>query len=126
MYLPITLHLSSIAATDAIQYIALDERVEVYGARIVDADGIAADTTNYVEFKVYGNDGATEIFQWSTLNTADGALTAGSAEELVSEKVAEKAIFDAGVEIKVSAEKAASGKATNAVIVLNCRPARKY
>lgn len=126
MYLPINLHLSSIAGTDVEQYIALDERVEVYGARIVDADGIAADGTNYVEFKVYGNDGTTEIFQWSTLNTADGALTAGSAEELVSEKVAEKAIFDAGVEIKVSAEKAASGKATNAVIVLNCRPARKY
>lgn len=126
MYYPIVVHLSGTAGSDSERFVALDERVEVQGARIVDADGIAADATNYVVFKVYGNDGATELFQWSTLSTADGALTAATPAELVSENVAEKAIFDAGEAIKISAENAASGKATNAVLVLNCRQARKY
>jgi len=125
-YIPIPLHFSGTAGVTAEQYVTLDERFEVYGARIVDADGIAADTTNYLLFKVYGNDAATAIFQWSTLNTADGALTAATPEELVSENRTDLAVFDSGVKIKVVVEKASSGKAFDAVIVLNCRPARKY
>lgn len=126
MYNPIILHLAGTAGTDSERYIALGERYEIESARLCDADGIVADGTNYVEFKVYGNDGSTVLFQWSTLNSADGALTAGTPVSLVSEEKAEFAIFEAGDAIKVSAENAASGKATNAVVVLNCRPARKY
>lgn len=126
MYQPILLHLEATAATDSERFVALHERFEVLGAYVCDADGVAADATNYVAFKIYGSDKATEIFQWSTLSSADGALAAGVPKEMKSEQKAELAVFEAGEVIKVTCENAASGKAVNAMLVLNCRQARAY
>ena len=100
--------------------------MEVVAVKVVDFDGIAADGTNYATFQVLGNDKTTVLFQWATLDTAQGALTANVSADLVSQNNQAKAVFEAGEVLIVKVLKASSGKATKASVCLQLRQARSY
>ena len=125
-YYPSHLHFTTAAGTDGETSIAFHERMEVVAVKVVDFDGIAADATNYATFQVLGKDKATVLFQWATLNTAQGALTANVSADLVSQNNQAKAVFEAGDVLIVKVVKAASGKATKASVCLQLRQARSY
>lgn len=125
-YYPEFVRLETAAGTGDTVAICFHERVEVVACKIVDVAGIAADATNYATFEVLGNDQSTALFSWSTLNTAEGALTALVAADLVGQGAQDKAVFDAGDTLIVKVTKAASGKVTNASVCLQLRQARKY
>lgn len=125
-YYPEYVRLETAAGTADTVAICFHERVEVVAAKVVDVAGITADATNYATFQVLGNDQATALFEWATLNTAEGALTALTAADLVNQGANDKAVFEAGDSLIVKVTKAASGKATNATICLQVRQARKY
>ena len=125
-YYPEHVHFTTAAGTGGETSIAFHERMEVLAAKVVDFDGIAADGTDYATFQVLGKDKATVLFQWATLNTAQGALTANVSADLVSQNNQAKAIFEAGDVLIVKVVKAASGKATKASVCLQLRQARSY
>jgi hypothetical protein len=125
MYYPIVLRLSGTGSTGDEAVVALHERVQIHGAKIVDAAGITANNTNYAHFKVLGNDQSTTLFEWSTQDTEEGTLAADTVEDLVDLKKANLAIFDAGEAIKVQLTKGGS-IAADACLVLECRDARNY
>jgi len=125
-YYPEYVRLNTAAGTADTVAICFHERVEVVAAKVVDVGGIAADPSNYATFQVLGNDKTTALFQWATLNTAEGALTALQSEDLVNQGANDKAVFEAGQSVIVKVLKAASGKATNTTICLQVRQARKY
>lgn len=125
-YYPEHVHFATAAGTAGETSITFHERIEVVSAKVVDFDGIAADGTNYATFQVLGKDKTAVIYQWATLDTAQGALTANVSADLVSQNKQDKAIFDAGDVLIIKVLKAASGKATKASICLQLRQARAY
>lgn len=125
-YYPEFVRLETAAGVADTVAICFHERVEVVACKIVDVAGIAADATNYATFEVLGNDQATALFSWATLNTAEGALTALTAEDMIAQGAQDKAIFDAGDTLIVKVTKASSGKVTNASVCLQLRQARSY
>ena len=100
--------------------------MQVVAVKIVDHDGITADTTNYAVFQVLGSDKATALYSWSTLNSAQGALTANTSADMVAQGAEDKAIFEAGEVLIVKVTKNSSGKSTNASVCLQMRQARSY
>ena len=125
-YYPEHVHFTTAAGTGGETSITFHERMEVVAAKVVDFDGIAADGTNYATFQVLGNDKTAVLFQWATLDTAQGALTANVSADLVSQNNQAKAIFDAGDVLIIKVLKASSGKATKASVCLQLRQARSY
>lgn len=125
MYYPIVIRLSATGSDTDEAVVALHERVQVHGCKIVDAAGITQHNTNYAHFKILGNDGATVLFEWSTQDTAEGTLAADTVKDLVSKKRTDLAIFEAGTGIKVQLAKGGS-IAADACLVLECRDARNY
>ena len=125
-YYPSHLHFTTVAGTGGETSITFHERMEVVAVKVVDFDGIAADGTNYATFQVLGNDKTTVLFQWATLDTAQGALTANVSADLVSQNNQAKAVFEAGQVLIIKVVKASSGKATKASICLQLRQARSY
>jgi len=125
-YYPEHVHFTTALTAVGETSITFHERMEVVAAKVVDFDGIAADGSNYATFQILGNDKATVLFQWATLNSAEGALTANVSADLVSQNKQDKAIFAAGEVLIVKVIKAASGKATKASICLQLRQARSY
>lgn len=125
-YYPSHLHFTTAAGTAGETSITFHERMEVVAAKVVDFDGIAADGSDYATFQVLGNDKTAVLFQWATLTSAQGALTANVSADLVSQNNQAKAIFDAGDVLIVKVAKAASGKATKASVCLQLRQARSY
>lgn len=106
--------------------ICFHERMEVIGCKLVDVAGIAANASDYATFSVLGNDQSTALYQWSTATAAEGALTALTAVDMVSQGAEALAVFEAGESLIVKVVKAASGKVTNAAVCLQLRQARKY
>lgn len=125
-YYPVQVHLETSAATAGSQTICFHERMEVVGVKLVDTAGIAADASNYATFQVLGNDQTTVLVEWKTQTGEDGALTANTSVNMVSQGNEDKAIFDAGEALVVKVLKASSGKATNANVCLQLRQARSY
>ena len=125
-YYPEHVHFTTAAGTGGETSITFHERMEVVSAKVVDFDGIAADGTNYATFQILGNDKSTVLFQWATLTSAQGALTANVSADLVSQNNQEKAIFAAGDVLIVKVVKASSGKATKASVCMQLRQARSY
>ena len=125
-YYPEHVRFTTAASAAGETSITFHERMEVVAAKVVDFDGIAADGTHYATFQVLGNDKATVLLQWATLDTAQGALTANVSADLVSQNRQDKAIFNAGDVLIIKVVKASSGKATKASICLQLRQARNY
>ena len=124
MYSPFQVLLETAASAAATRSIVFHERMEVIAAKIVDVAGIAADSTNYATFQVLGNDQTDVLFQWDTRAANQGALTALTSADLVSQGNEPKAVFEAGSTLVVKVLKNSSGKATNANICILLRQAR--
>lgn len=125
-YYPSHVRFVTAAGTAGETSITFHERIEVVGVKVVDFAGIAADGSHYVQFQVLGNDKSAVLYQWSTLTSAQGALTANVSADLVSQNNDDKAIFEAGQVLIIKAVKQGSGKATDASICLQLRQARAY
>lgn len=125
MYYPLIIRLSGSGSDTDAAVIALHERMEVLGAYVTVNATITANATNYAEFKVLGNDQSTALFEHSTQDSAEGTLTADTPAELVDQKKAELAVFEAGDALIVQLGKGGS-QAADACLVLNCRQARNY
>tara|TARA_B100000424_G_scaffold263517_1_gene250888 strand:+ start:410 stop:796 length:387 start_codon:yes stop_codon:yes gene_type:complete len=125
-YYPVDVRLNTTAGAADNIAICFHERMQVVAVKIVDHDGITADTTNYAVFQVLGSDKATALYQWSTLNSAQGALTANTSADMVAQGAEDKAIFEAGEVLIVKVTKNSSGKSTNASVCLQMRQARSY
>jgi len=123
MKIQLPVYIEAGATTDETKYLAFDERYELKAVKVV-GDAIAADNTDYSILKVFGNDGSTEAFQWSTQDTAEGALTAGVPADLVDQNSG-KALFDAKA-IKITKTHAGAGKAVAVMLILSLEQARKY
>lgn len=115
------------AGTDDKVNFAVPSALVFKSAKIVDVAGITANASDYVTFKVLGNDQATALAQWSTQTSAQGSLTAGTSADLVDQNKADKGLFAAGSMIEVSVTNAgSSGKACNCMIVIEFESARTY
>lgn len=115
------------AGTDDKVNLAVPSDLVFKTAKIVDVAGIAADAADYVTFKVLGNDQTAVLAQYSTQNSAQGALTAGVAGDLVDQGNSDKALFSAGDMIEISVTNTgSSGKACNCMIVCQFELARAY
>ena len=125
-YYPEHQYFLTTAGTDGEASIVFHERMEIVACKIVDFAGVAAHSTNYVTFQVIGNDKTNVLFEWKTLDSANGALAANVAVDMVSQGHDDKAIFEAGEVLILKAIKAASGQATKASICLQLRQARSY
>lgn len=125
-YYPVNQYLQTAAGTNGEASIVFHERVEVVSAKIVDFAGVAAHGTNYVTYQVLGNDKSNIMFEWKTLDTSNGALSANISTDMVSQGHEDKAIFEAGDVLILKAVKAGSGQATKTSICLQIRQARKY
>jgi len=126
MKIQLPIHIDTGATVDETKYLAFDERYELKSVKVVDAAGVAADASDYAILKVFGNDQATEAFEWSTQDSAQGALTAGVDADLVDQNSG-KAIFEASDVVKITKTHAGSaGKAVDAMLILTFEQARKY
>lgn len=125
-YYPENVRLNTTAGAADNIAICFHERMQVVAVKLVDHDGIAADGTSYATFQVLGNDKATALYQWSTLNSAQGALTANISVDMIAQGADDKSIFEAGEVLIVKVAKASSGKSTNASICLQLQQARAY
>ena len=125
-YYPEHQYFLTTAGTDGEASIVFHERMEIVACKIVDFAGVAAHSTNYVTFQVIGNDKTNVLFEWKTLDSANGALAANVAVDMVSQGHEDKAIVEAGEVLILKAIKAASGQATKASICLQLRQARSY
>ena len=114
------------AGTDDKVNFAVPSALVFKSAKIVDVDGIDAHNTNFVTFKVLGSDQATTLAEWSTQDTAQGALTAGTSADLVDQNKADKGLFAAGSMIEVSLASAGGGRGVNCMIVIEFESARTY
>jgi len=115
------------AGTDDKVNLAVPSDLVFKTAKIVDVDGIAANSADYITVKVLGNDQTAVLAQWSTQDTAQGALTAGVSADLVDQGNADKALFSAGDMIEISVTNTGStGKACNCMIVCQFELARAY
>ena len=125
MKIQLPVHIDVGATANETKYLAFDERYELKSVKVVDAAGITADASNYAILKVFGNDQATEAFEWSTQTSAEGALTAGVDADLVDQNSG-KAIFEASDVVKITKTHAGTGKAVDAMLILTFEQARKY
>lgn len=71
-----TAALYDVASEDAKDAICLGRKVRLVGVLMASRAGVAAHASNSKAFRVYGSDGATVIWEWSTASGAEGAITA--------------------------------------------------
>ena len=120
-YIPI--HIEAAATANVTKYVAFDERMSLKAVKVTNDGAIAADGTDYSLFKVFGNDQATAAFEWSTQDSAEGALSDGVDADLVDKKTG-KETFDASSVVKITKTHAGGGKPVDAVLVLVFEQAR--
>ena len=74
MKLTLPVHLEEAAGADDKLYYVLQERMSLDSVDLVANGEIANDGTHFVTFTVYGNDGATAAFVWSTETGKEGII----------------------------------------------------
>ena len=88
-----------------------DDAVEIEDVRLVSQDAIGEDTTDYISFNVYGNDGSTVIFTRSTQDDGDadgsGDLAADTPEKLTAQNGSANYFYSQGVDSAAAAVQAA-------------------
>tara|TARA_Y100000593_G_C4275158_1_gene319636 strand:- start:1010 stop:1387 length:378 start_codon:yes stop_codon:yes gene_type:complete len=110
--------------TDKFYYV-LQERMTLDSVDIIANGEIANHGSNFVTFTVYGNDGATAAFVWSTETGKEGIIEDKTVKSM-KDKSSGKATYNAGTIIYVDLASAASGKAVDVVLCLHFSQARKY
>ena len=125
MKFQVSMHIEAGATTDETKYLAFDERYELKGVKLINNAGISAHASNYSIFKVFASNGSSEAFEWSTQNSAEGALSAG-VDVSLTDKNTGLTIYDASTVIKVTKTHAGSGEAVDAMLLFAFEPARSY
>ena len=125
MKLTLPVHLEEAAGSGDKLYYVLQERMSLDSVDLVSNGGIATHGTNFVTFTVYGNDGATAAFVWSTETGKEGVIADATVKSL-TDKASGKAVYDAGTIIYVDLTQASSGQVVDAVLSLQFSQARKY
>jgi len=113
------------ASTATTRYLAFGDVYRLKSCAIVNNGAIAADNTNYAVITIYGNDGATAAFQWSTQDTAEGALVDGESESLVNQNSGLER-YAAGTSVKIAITKQGSGKQLDCSLLLQFELDRTY
>jgi len=125
MKIQVSMHIEKGAIAGATKYLAFDERYELKGVKLINNGAVAADGTDYSIFKVFASDGSTEAFEWSTQDSAEGALSDG-VDVSLADKKSGLTIYDASTVIKVTKTHAGAGKAVDAMLLFAFEPARSY
>ena len=125
MKLTLPVHLEEAAGADDKLYYVLQERMSLDSVDLVANGAIANDGTHFVTFTVYGNDGATAAFVWSTETGKEGIIADATVKSL-TDKDSGKAVYEAGTIIYVDLKQDGSGKAVDVVLSLQFSQARKY
>ena len=126
MKIQLPVHVEAAATVAVTKYLAFDERYELKSVKIINDGAIAAHNTNYSIFKVFANDQATTAFEWSTQDTAEGALSDGVDADL-TDKNTGKAIFQASGVVKITRTHAGTpASGVDAMLILTFEQARSY
>lgn len=119
----LTLHAGNLAAAaTALLGVYVPRAIKLTRVRLVPGLSVAAHATDGQVFSLVTNDGAggsdTSLGSWSTLSGAQGALTAGTAVELNG--FTANTSVAAGVYLMIKVAAAASGKASNCMLDIDC------
>ena len=126
MKIQVAVHIEAAGTADKVKYLAFDERYKLTGVKIVDDGGVTSNGADYAVISVFGNNGSTAAFQWSTQTRAEGALTDGVSASLADQKSGLD-IYDAGTSIKISkTHQGTTGRAVDSMLILSFEQARKY
>jgi hypothetical protein len=71
--------LSNVAGEDTSAGICCGRKVRLVGVLLASKGGITAHAANYKAFTVYGSDGSTAIWEYSTASAAEGSMVAGNS-----------------------------------------------
>ena len=126
MKFQIAVHLETAGTVDKIKYLAFDERYRLSGAKIVNNGAVTSNGADYAVFSIFGNNGSTVAYQWSTQTGAEGALTDAVSASLADQKSGLD-VYNAGTSIKISkTHQGTTGRPVDAMLILSFEPARKF
>ena len=125
MELLLTAQLTGTGTNTATVYLPIKGRYEVKACQFIDIAGIAANASNYAVIKVLGNDQSTELFQWSTQDSAEGAAAQYAQKDMIDQGNSELAILeDEGLVFSLT--KAGTGVNVNCFVSVRLVKARSY
>ena len=110
---------------NAEEYFGVDERVSVVGAYYTNKDTLTAHGSHYMTFGVQNAAGTDTYYSWSTLNTAQGTITALTPAALAAGADAGD-ILEAGAGFKIHSTKTGDGLALDGSMVVILKKERKY
>ena len=113
------------ASTATNRYQALGENYTLTGIKLINNGLITANAVNYAVITIYGNNGSTAAFAWSTAVGAEGTLADGVANSM-ADKSSGLTRYSAGTAIKLAVTKAGSGQQLDCTIMLQFESARTY
>ena len=124
MKFQVAVHIEAGATANKTKYLAFDESYKLTGVSIVDDGGVAQDGSNFSIFQVFGSNGSTAAFKWSTETGKEGTLTDGVAASLADQKSGLD-VYEASTSVKITKTHAGSGAAVDSMLILSFEPARK-
>ena len=125
MKFQVPVHLEATGTNGKIKYLAFDERYKLSGVSIVDNGGVTSNAADYAVFSVFGNNGSTAAFKWSTQTGQQGALTDGESESLADQKSGLD-VYEVGTSLKIALTKSGTtGRDVDSMLILSFEPARK-
>ena len=126
MKFQIAVHLETAGTADKIKYLAFDERYRLTGAKIVNNGNVTSNGADFAVFSIFGNNGSTVAYKWSTQTGAEGALTDAVSGSLADQKSGLD-VYNAGTSIKISkTHQGTTGRAVDSMLILSFEPARKF
>lgn len=109
-----------------LRYVSMTERMKLDSVTVIPAGAVTGHAANGVELKVFGNDGATAAFSYSTLTGAQGTLADAAVASLV-DAGSGKDTFEAGTAVKISIDGTlGAGIVADVTLCLHFSQARKY
>lgn len=108
-----------------LRYVSLVERMKLEAVTFIANGAVTAHATDGVELKVFGNDGATAAFEYSSLSSKDGTIADATVKEMLDQGKANKLVFPADTACKISIDGSlGGGKAADIVVCLHFSKAR--
>lgn len=126
MKFQVAVHLEKTGTNGKIKYLAFDERYRLTGAKIVNNGGVTSNGADFAVFSIFGNNGSTVAYKWSTETGKEGALTDAVSASLADQKSGLD-VYNAGTSIKIALTKAGTtGRDVDSMLILSFEPARKF
>ena len=108
-----------------LRYISFVERMKLEAVTFIANGAVTAHAANGVELKVFGNDGATSVYQYSSLSGAQGTIADATVKDMIDQGKAEKCDFAADTACKISIDGSlGAGITADVVICLHFSKAR--